>query len=107
VRARACPGLRYHSATLGRLSHLPSPLPMTRPKTPHLDTLSLHAGARPDPATGACAAGAPVYRFWNTANGADHRYTRNGKTLDLSVPPLRGYVREGYGPDGVAMCALR
>jgi len=59
VRARACPGLRYHSATLGRLSHLPSPLPMTRPKTPHLDTLSLHAGARPDPATGARAT--PIY----------------------------------------------
>jgi hypothetical protein len=60
--------------------------------------------ALPDPATGACATGAPVYRFWNSANGADHRYTLFGKTLDLSVGPLQGYVREGYGPDGVAFC---
>jgi len=69
-----------------------------------LEAAAVFYVALPDPATGACAAGAPVYRFWNTANGADHRYTRNGKTLDLSVPPLRGYVREGYGPDGVAFC---
>ena len=28
---------------------------MTKPKTTHFDTLSLHAGAKPDPATGARA----------------------------------------------------
>jgi O-acetylhomoserine (thiol)-lyase len=28
---------------------------MTKPKTTHFDTLTLHAGARPDPATGARA----------------------------------------------------
>src|SRR3954466_16393740 len=33
---------------------------MTKPKTAHLDTLSLHAGARPDPATGARAT--PIYQ---------------------------------------------
>jgi len=33
---------------------------MTKPKKPHLDTLSLHAGARPDPATGARAT--PIYQ---------------------------------------------
>src|SRR3954469_3232231 len=33
---------------------------MTKPKTPHFDTLSLHAGARPDPATGARAT--PIYQ---------------------------------------------
>ncbi len=33
---------------------------MTKPKTTHLDTLSLHAGARPDPATGARAT--PIYQ---------------------------------------------
>ena len=32
---------------------------MTKPKTTHFDTLSLHAGARPDPATGARAT--PIY----------------------------------------------
>src|SRR3954447_20903318 len=34
--------------------------PMTKPKTMHPDTLSLHAGARPDPATGARAT--PIYQ---------------------------------------------
>jgi O-acetylhomoserine (thiol)-lyase len=33
---------------------------MTSPKTPHFDTLSLHAGAQPDPATGARAT--PIYQ---------------------------------------------
>src|SRR5262245_12044681 len=33
---------------------------MTKPKTLHLDTLSLHAGARPDPATGSRAT--PIYQ---------------------------------------------
>src|SRR3954470_18893775 len=33
---------------------------MAKPKTMHLDTLSLHAGARPDPATGARAT--PIYQ---------------------------------------------
>jgi O-acetylhomoserine (thiol)-lyase len=33
---------------------------MTKPKTTHFDTLTLHAGARPDPATGARAT--PIYQ---------------------------------------------
>jgi len=33
---------------------------MTRPKTTHFDTLSVHAGAKPDPATGARAT--PIYQ---------------------------------------------
>ena len=33
---------------------------MTKPKTTHFDTLSLHAGAKPDPATGARAT--PIYQ---------------------------------------------
>jgi O-acetylhomoserine (thiol)-lyase len=33
---------------------------MTKPKTPHFDTLSLHAGAHPDPTTGARAT--PIYQ---------------------------------------------
>src|SRR6187401_2106543 len=33
---------------------------MTKPKTTHSDTLSLHAGAKPDPATGARAT--PIYQ---------------------------------------------
>src|SRR5512144_506757 len=34
--------------------------PMTKPTTMHFDTLTLHAGARPDPATGARAT--PIYQ---------------------------------------------
>src|SRR6188508_3070972 len=34
--------------------------PMPKPKTTHFDTLALHAGARPDPATGARAT--PIYQ---------------------------------------------
>src|SRR6266566_3275240 len=34
--------------------------PMSKPKNTHFDTLSLHAGARPDPATGARAT--PIYQ---------------------------------------------
>ncbi|MEP6943654.1 MAG: O-acetylhomoserine aminocarboxypropyltransferase [Betaproteobacteria bacterium] len=33
---------------------------MTKPKTPHFDTLTLHAGSHPDPATGARAT--PIYQ---------------------------------------------
>src|SRR4029450_4779434 len=33
---------------------------MTKPRTTHFDTLSLHAGAKPDPATGARAT--PIYQ---------------------------------------------
>src|SRR5499426_2491173 len=33
---------------------------MTKPKTTHFDTLTLHAGSRPDPATGARAT--PIYQ---------------------------------------------
>src|SRR5678815_5344539 len=40
--------VRYHCAS------------MTKPKTTHFDTLSLHAGAAPDPATGARAT--PIYQ---------------------------------------------
>ena len=59
VADAARPGLRYHSAALLDASPR-APPPMTKPKTTHFDTLSLHAGARPDPATGARAT--PIYQ---------------------------------------------
>jgi O-acetylhomoserine (thiol)-lyase len=44
---------------------------MTKPKTIHFDTLSLHAGARPDPATGARAT--PIYQTASYVFGdSDH-----------------------------------
>ncbi len=58
----------------------------------------------PDAATGACSGGwTPVYRLWNRRPDSNHRYTtdRNVRADMLA----RGYVAEGYGPEGVAMCA--
>lgn len=60
--------------------------------------------ALPDAATGACPAGTdPVRRLWNNRADSNHRYTvRFGYEVEA-----RGWIREGYGKDGVAMCALR
>jgi hypothetical protein len=58
----------------------------------------------PDLATGQCPAGtAPVYRLWNGRADSNHRYTTS---LSIRSDMMaRGYVPEGYGPLGVAMCA--
>ena len=59
----------------------------------------------PDTRSGACPdRTGPVYRLWNPGNG-DHRWT-----LDPSLRGSlleRGWVAEGYGPDGVSMCSPR
>lgn len=58
----------------------------------------------PDTTTGACPPqSTPVYRVWNQRADSNHRYT-----TDLAVRAqmiARGYVGEGYGPTGVAMCS--
>jgi len=58
----------------------------------------------PNVVTGACPADSvPVYRVWNQRADSNHRYT-----TDLAVRAAMialGYVPEGYGPLGVAMCA--
>lgn len=60
--------------------------------------------ALPDTTTGACPAGTvPVYRLWNGRADSNHRLTADGPTRALML--ARGYAAEGYGPDGVAMCA--
>lgn len=63
----------------------------------------------PDPISGACpdyvsgfAIMEPVYRLWNRRSDANHRYTRS--ILVRDEMRQRGYMSEGYGPDGVAMC---
>ena len=59
---------------------------------------------RPDAVTGACPAGTQaVYRMWNGRVDSNHRYT-----ADMQIRPkllVAGYIAEGYGPDGAAMCA--
>ena len=58
----------------------------------------------PDPVSGACVAGTvPVYRLWNQRPDSNHRYTTDRALRDQMVG--QGYKAEGYGPDGVAMCA--
>lgn len=60
--------------------------------------------ALPDASTGACAAGRePVYRLWNGRADSNHRYTTSRAIRAQML--ARGYVAEGYGPDGVAMCS--
>ncbi len=58
----------------------------------------------PDAASGACPAGTrPVYRLWNNRADSNHRYTTDtGVRAEMLA---RGYIAEGYGPEGVAMCS--
>jgi hypothetical protein len=43
-----------------------------------------------------------VYRLWNGKANAGHRYTVDaGVRLDMIA---KGWIPEGYGPDGVVMC---
>ena len=60
--------------------------------------------ALPDASSGACADTTlrPVYRLWNGRADANHRYTTVRTVRDRMI--ARGYVPEGYGPDGVAFC---
>ena len=59
--------------------------------------------ALPDIASGTCPAGtSPVYRLWNARADSNHRYTADRTTRDAMI--ARGYIAEGYGPDGVVMC---
>lgn len=60
--------------------------------------------ALPDADTGTCPANTlPVYRLWNRRPDSNHRYTTDRAVRDQMI--ARGYAAEGYGPDGVAMCA--
>ena len=59
----------------------------------------------PDVTTGACASGGmPVYRVWNNRADSNHRYTTSIADRDAMV--AKGYVKEGYGPNSVTLCAL-
>jgi len=58
----------------------------------------------PDTRTGACPAGTvPVYRLWNGRPDSNHRYTTD-PAVKAQMQAL-GYIPEGYGIDGVAMCS--
>ena len=59
----------------------------------------------PDEVTGACPAGdVPIYRVWNNRADSNHRYTTSVADRDAMV--AKGYIKEGYGPNSVTLCAL-
>ena len=58
----------------------------------------------PDTRTGACPAGTrPLWRFYH-ADAVNHRYTAEVAVRN-ELRRARGWVAEGYGPDGVIMCS--
>ena len=60
----------------------------------------------PDNASGACPVGTtPVYRLWNQRVDSNHRYTTS--TAIKAQMLAAGFLAEGYGPDGVVMCAVQ
>ena len=60
----------------------------------------------PDKTSGACPAGTiPVYRLVNHLAESNHRYTTS--TAIRAQMLAAGYLAEGYGPDGVVMCAVQ
>ena len=60
----------------------------------------------PDKTTGACPAGTiPVYRLSNQPGDGSHRYTTSAAIKAHML--AAGHVAEGYGPEGVAMCAAQ
>lgn len=60
--------------------------------------------ALPNAGNGACPEGtSSVYRLWNARADSNHRYTASATIKAQMV--AAGYTAEGYGPDGVAMCA--
>jgi hypothetical protein len=67
----------------------------------YLETREAFFATLPD-STGGCPADqAPLYRLWNP-RGSGHRFTtQNDVRHDMLS---RGYIAEGYGPEGVAMC---
>ena len=60
----------------------------------------------PDPVTGACRNGTrAIYRAFNNRPDANHRYSTYYWALSVIEYPTGPWIREGYGPDPVAMCA--
>ncbi len=82
----------------------------TYPAFVHETSSSFYAWV-PDAATGSCPEMsmkiggfdfAPVYRLWNARADTNHRLTTSRSERAAMIE--QGWVPEGYGPDGVAMC---
>jgi hypothetical protein len=109
--AGASPVCRFYIPPAQGDSHFYSASPTecadVRAKFPTFDyeSASVMYVALPDASSGACASGlAPVYRLWNQRADSNHRYTTDVGARASMI--ARGYQPEGYGPNGVAMCAV-
>lgn len=61
--------------------------------------------ALPDTTTGVCPGGTvPVYRTFNGRADVNHRYTTS--LAVRAAMEAAGWIREGYGAEGVIMCAV-
>jgi uncharacterized delta-60 repeat protein len=69
-----------------------------------LETWEVFRVTLPDALTGMCASdGVPVFRLWNARPDSGHHLTTDREIRDALL--AKGYVSEGWGPLGVAMCA--
>lgn len=69
-----------------------------------LESTSAFAVHLPDTASGQCPVGtAPVYRVLNGRADVNHRYTTSQALRADMIG--KGWIPEGYGPVGVAMCS--
>ena len=69
-----------------------------------LESLNVFMVYLPDLSDGSCPAGTtPVYRLYNNRPDVNHRYTTSLSTRSLMIS--LGWIPEGYGAIGVAMCA--
>lgn len=89
----------FYSAVVTECSEVATKFPSFLYEAPSLFKTTL-----PDLASGQCATGqVPVYRLWNMRPDTNHRYVID---RELRTQMVRaGYVSEGYGPYGVAMCS--
>lgn len=70
-----------------------------------LESRQFFAAFLPDAQTGMCPPShRPVFRLFNGRKDANHRFIPS-REIDYRDLLARGWIAEGYGPDGVAFCA--
>lgn len=68
------------------------------------ESANVFGATLPDLEDGNCPAKlAPVYRLYNNRSDVNHRYTTSRYIRDEMK--VNGWVPEGFGPLGVALCA--
>ena len=68
-----------------------------------LESLDVFEAGLPHSITGACRPSTvPVFRLWNARSDNDHRFTTDATVRVQMI--ARGYLSEGWGTQGVAMC---